>query len=58
MGNMLEAPNKGDWGLYVREEYFDLIEEAGSPAMGYEPVRKRIILYGGFESRTIDLADT
>jgi len=29
MGNMLEAPNEGEWGLYVQEEYFDLIKEAG-----------------------------
>lgn len=29
MGNMLEAPNEGEWGLYVREEYFDLIKKAG-----------------------------
>jgi endoglucanase len=29
LGNMLEAPNEGEWGLFVREEYFDLIREAG-----------------------------
>ena len=29
MGDMLEAPNEGDWGLTVQEEYFDLIKEAG-----------------------------
>ena len=29
MGNMLEAPNEGDWGLYVQQEYFDLIKQAG-----------------------------
>lgn len=29
LGNMLEAPNEGDWGLTVQEEYFDLIREAG-----------------------------
>jgi endoglucanase len=29
MGNMLEAPNEGEWGLTVRQEYFDLIKEAG-----------------------------
>ena len=29
LGNMLEAPNEGEWGLFVREEYFDLIQEAG-----------------------------
>ena len=29
LGNMLEAPNEGEWGLTVQEEYFDLIQEAG-----------------------------
>ena len=29
LGNMLEAPNEGEWGLTVQEEYFDLIKEAG-----------------------------
>src|SRR5215216_4084405 len=29
MGNMLEAPDEGEWGLSVQEEYFDLIKEAG-----------------------------
>jgi hypothetical protein len=29
MGNMLEAPNEGDWGSYVQQEYFDLIKQAG-----------------------------
>lgn len=29
MGNMLEAPNEGEWGLFVEEEYFNLIQEAG-----------------------------
>ena len=29
MGNMLETPNEGEWGLYVQEEYFDLIKDAG-----------------------------
>ena len=28
-GNMLEAPNEGEWGLTVQEEYFDLVKEAG-----------------------------
>lgn len=28
-GNMLEAPKEGDWGLSVKEEYFDLVKEAG-----------------------------
>jgi len=29
LGNMLEAPNEGDWGLRVQEEYCDLIQAAG-----------------------------
>lgn len=29
LGNMLEAPNEGEWGLSVEEEYFDWIKEAG-----------------------------
>src|SRR5688572_15645449 len=29
MGNMLEAPNEGEWGLHVREAYFDEIKNAG-----------------------------
>src|SRR5689334_5763136 len=29
MGNMLEAPNEGDWDSYVQQEYFDLIKQAG-----------------------------
>ena len=29
MGNMLEAPNEGEWGLFVQEEYFDRAKEAG-----------------------------
>jgi endoglucanase len=29
LGNMLEAPNEGAWGLTVQEEYFGRIKEAG-----------------------------
>jgi endoglucanase len=29
LGNMLEAPSEGEWGLTVQEEYFGLIKEAG-----------------------------
>lgn len=32
--------------------------ERGSPAMGYDPVRKRIVLYGGFDSNGSDFDDT
>jgi len=28
-GNILEVTNEGDWALYVQEEYFDLIKQAG-----------------------------
>ena len=30
----------------------------GSPAMGYDPVRKRVVLYGGFEASRNQLDDT
>ena len=29
LGNMLEAPSEGDWGLVVRPEYFRLLKQAG-----------------------------
>lgn len=29
LGNMLEAPHEGDWGLSVHQEYFSLIRQAG-----------------------------
>src|SRR4051794_5156336 len=29
LGNMLEAPAEGEWGLTVRTEYLDLIRAAG-----------------------------
>ena len=29
LGNMLEAPREGEWGVRVKEEYFDLIQSAG-----------------------------
>jgi len=32
--------------------------ERGSPAMGYDPVRNRIVLYGGFDSGQNELGDT
>ena len=28
-GNLLEAPNEGEWGLRVQAEYFDRVKEAG-----------------------------
>lgn len=28
LGNALEAPNEGDWGVVLQEEYFDLIKNA------------------------------
>jgi len=29
LGNALEAPNEGDWGIILQEEYFDIIRDAG-----------------------------
>jgi endoglucanase len=29
LGNALEAPNEGEWGMVLQEEYFHLIKEAG-----------------------------
>jgi len=29
LGNMLDAPTEGEWGVTIREEYFDLIKQAG-----------------------------
>ncbi|HEY2981757.1 MAG TPA: glycoside hydrolase family 5 protein [Anaerolineales bacterium] len=29
MGNMLEAPREGEWGVYIQEKYFDAINAAG-----------------------------
>jgi endoglucanase len=29
LGNIFEAPNEGEWGVMFREEYFDIIKQAG-----------------------------
>lgn len=29
LGNALDAPSEGEWGVTLKEKYFDLIEEAG-----------------------------
>lgn len=29
LGNALEAPNEGDWGMVIQKEYFQYIKEAG-----------------------------
>ncbi|MEM2930200.1 MAG: glycoside hydrolase family 5 protein [Thermoproteota archaeon] len=29
IGNALEAPREGDWGVYIKDEYFRIIREAG-----------------------------
>ncbi len=29
IGNALEAPSEGAWGVYIRDEYFSIIREAG-----------------------------
>jgi endoglucanase len=28
-GNMLEAPNEGEWGVYARDEYFKIVKDLG-----------------------------
>jgi endoglucanase len=33
LGNALEAPREGAWGLYLREEYFEKIKQAGFTAV-------------------------
>lgn len=32
LGNALEAPREGEWGVVLEEEFFDLIADAGSTA--------------------------
>jgi len=29
LGNIFEAPNEGEWGVMLKEEYFDIIKQAG-----------------------------
>jgi len=29
IGNALEAPNEGDWGVHIKDEYFQIIRKAG-----------------------------
>ena len=29
LGNALDAPSEGEWGVYLKDEYFQLIKEAG-----------------------------
>ena len=38
LGNALEAPNEGDWGVTLQEEYFQLIRQRGFTAVRL-PVR-------------------
>lgn len=33
LGNALDAPREGDWGMRLEEEYFDLIKQAGFNAV-------------------------
>jgi endoglucanase len=33
LGNALEAPQEGEWGITLQEEYFDLIKDAGFDAV-------------------------
>ena len=37
-GNALDAPNEGDWGMVIQEEYFQQIKEAGFDTIGV-PIR-------------------
>ena len=38
LGNALEAPNEGEWGVVLKEEFFQLVQEAGFTAVRI-PVR-------------------
>ena len=38
LGNALEAPNEGEWGVTLKEEYFALIKNAGFTAVRF-PIR-------------------
>ena len=38
MGNALDAPNEGDWGMVIQEDYFRHIKEAGFDTIGV-PIR-------------------
>ncbi len=38
LGNALEAPNEGDWGVVLRPEYFEIVKNAGFGAVRV-PVR-------------------
>jgi endoglucanase len=38
LGNALEAPTEGDWGVVIKEEYFALVKEAGFDSVRF-PVR-------------------
>ena len=34
LGNALEAPNEGDWGMVIQDDYFRHIKEAGFDTTG------------------------
>ena len=38
LGNALEAPNEGDWGMVIQEDYFQHIKTAGFDTIGV-PIR-------------------
>ena len=38
LGNALDAPNEGDWGMVIQDDYFQLIKEAGFDTIGV-PIR-------------------
>ena len=45
-------------GLWSELRLTDSPSARGGPALGYDPVRKRVVLYGGFDSSRNNLNDT
>lgn len=54
LGNTLEAPNEGEWGLTIREEYLDEVKQAGFESVRI-PIRWNAHALEGFPF-TIDEA--
>ena len=46
LGNALEAPREGEWGVTLQEAYFDLIQQAGFTSVR---VPKLAVLFGKTE---------
>jgi hypothetical protein len=53
--NRMWVLSNGDWRELKSE---NAPSKRGGPAVGYDPVRKRIVLYGGFDASRANLADT